>query len=108
MIAVIVEIHVVEGTQEDFREASMENARASLKEPGVIRFDVLQQIEDSTRFGLIEVYRNEADIASHKETAHYAKWRATVEPWMAEPRKGMKYHTLFPSDADWAKQVCET
>ena len=75
----------------------------SIREPGVIRFDVVQQDDDPTRFLLIEIYRTPADPGRHKETTHYATWRDTVEPMMAEPRRSVKYHALFPDDAAWER-----
>jgi len=84
-----------------FREASLANARASVQEPGVARFDVLQQHDDPTRFVLVEVYRQPADVDRHKGTAHYAAWRDAVAPMMAEPRTGIRFANLFPDDDGW-------
>lgn len=84
-----------------FREASLANARASVQEPGVARFDVLQQHDDPTRFVLVEVYRQAADVDRHKGTAHYAAWRDAVAPMMAEPRTGIHLANLFPDDDGW-------
>ena len=84
-----------------FEKASLVNARASLKEPGVARFDLVQDLDDPTRFALLEVYRSEADPARHKETAHYATWRDTVESMLAEPRTRTKYRNLAPDDPGW-------
>jgi quinol monooxygenase YgiN len=98
-------VHVFVRVREEhlaaFREASLANARASVQEPGVARFDVLQQHDDSTRFVLVEVYRQPADADRHKETAHYAAWRDAVAPMMAEPRSGVRYANLFPDDDGW-------
>ena len=96
MIIVHVFVHVTPDAVDAFATASIENARNSVLEPGVVRFDVIQQDDDPTKFLLIEVYRTPADPALHKETAHYATWRDTVAPMMAEPRQGVKYHALFP------------
>ena len=85
----------------DFRQATLVNARASVREPGIARFDVMQQQDDATRFVLIEVYRTPEAAAAHKETAHYAAWRDTVAPMMAEPRSSAKFTNLFPADAGW-------
>lgn len=98
MLVVLVHVHVKEGLEDAFRAATIENARNSLREPGVARFDVLQQQDDSTRFILVEAYRSADDPARHKATAHYAKWRDTVEPMMAEPRKSVKFSNCFPDD----------
>jgi quinol monooxygenase YgiN len=86
---------------EAFKAAILENARQSLKEAGIARFDVLQQGDDPCRFTLIEVYRNEEAPLKHKETAHYAQWRDTIAPMMAEPRRSVKFRNLFPEDAGW-------
>jgi len=79
----------------------VKNARNSILEPGIARFDVVQQVEDRTRFVLVEVYRTEADAAKHKETPHYLTWRNAVAGMMAEPRQGIKYDGIFPDDAAW-------
>ena len=84
-----------------FRAATVENVTASLQEPGVVRFDMLQQLDDPTRFALIEVYRDPAGHAAHRETAHYAKWRDTVPDMMAEPRNAVKYQNVHPGDDGW-------
>jgi quinol monooxygenase YgiN len=86
---------------EAFKTATMENARSSLQEPGIARFDLIQQKDDPTRFALIEVYRTPEDPARHKETAHYQKWRDTVADMMAEPRTSIKYVNVFPDDKGW-------
>ena len=86
---------------EAFRAATLENARNSIKEPGIARFDVIQQQDDPTRFVLVEVYRTSDDPARHKETAHYQKWRDTVADMMAEPRTSVKYANVFPDEQGW-------
>jgi len=101
MLIVVVNVHVVESGVEAFVAATLENARASLLEPGIARFDVVQQQDDPTRFLLIEVYRTAEAPAAHKETAHYARWRDTVAPLMASPRSSQKYSNLAPPDAGW-------
>ena len=103
MLIVHVFVHVKPETVDPFISATLENARNSIREPGVVRFDVVQQEDDPTRFLLIEIYRTAADPPSHKETAHYATWRDTVEPMMAEPRRSVKYHALFPEAASWER-----
>ena len=85
-----------------FKEATTENAANSVQEPGVARFDVCQQADDPTRFVLVEVYYTSDDPAKHKETAHYARWRDTVEEMMAEPRSSVKYAEVFPEVSGWA------
>jgi len=101
MLIVHVHVHVKADQVEAFRDASVENARQSVKEPGVARFDVIQQQDDPTRFVLVEVYRTPNDPAKHKETAHYKKWRDTVESMMAEPRTSVKYSNVFPDEQGW-------
>jgi len=101
MLVVHVHVHVKPEFIDAFREATLENARNSVQEPGIARFDVLQQSDDRSRFVLVEVYRTPAAPAAHKETAHYAKWRDTVADMMAEPRSSVKYLNLFPADEGW-------
>ncbi len=101
MFIVHVLVHVKPDQADAFRAASIENARNSVREPGVARFDVIQQQDDPTRFVLVEVYRTPDDSAKHKETAHYKKWRDTVADMMAEPRVGVKYTNAFPDDKGW-------
>ncbi len=101
MLVVHVFVHVRPECIEAFKAASLENARDSVREPGIARFDVIQQVDDPTRFVLVEVYRTVEATVQHKETAHYARWRDTVADMMAEPRSSMKYANLFPTDAGW-------
>jgi quinol monooxygenase YgiN len=83
---------------EAFKQATLINARASRQEPGVVRFDVVQQQDVPTRFVLVEVYRDANAAAAHKETSHYPVWRDAVAPMMAEPRRSVKFNNVFPSD----------
>ena len=101
MIIVHVFVHVKAEAVEAFAAATRENARNSVREPGVVRFDVVQQEDDPTRFVLVEIYRTGDDPTRHKATAHYATWRDAVEPMMAEPRRSVKYRALFPEPARW-------
>ena len=101
MIVVHVRVHVQSDSVDAFTAATKANASASLQEPGVARFDVLQQADDPTRFALIEVYRTADAVAAHKETAHYKTWRDAVETMMAEPRSSTKFTTVFPGDDAW-------
>jgi quinol monooxygenase YgiN len=96
-----VHVHVKPEHVDAFREATLANARESVKEPGIARFDVAQDTEDPTRFVLVEVYRTPEALAAHKETAHYLKWRETVTPMMAEPRTSRKYVSCFPGNEGW-------
>jgi quinol monooxygenase YgiN len=101
MLIVHVFVHVKPQRIKDFKTASIENAGESVKEPGIARFDVIQQQDDPTRFVLVEVYRTADDPARHKETAHYQKWRDTVADMMAEPRSAIKYTNIFPDEQGW-------
>lgn len=101
MFIVHVHVHVRPEAVDAFRAASLVNASHSVQEPGVARFDVVQQLDDPTRFVLVEVYRFVEAAAAHKETAHYATWRDTVAPMMAEPRSGVKYTNVFPAGDGW-------
>ncbi|MFZ0396197.1 MAG: putative quinol monooxygenase [Terracidiphilus sp.] len=101
MLIVHVQVHVKAESVADFRTATLENARASVQEPGIARFDVIEQQDDATRLVLIEVYRTPEAAAAHKETAHYAKWRDAVAPMMAEPRQSVKYNAVFPDPQGW-------
>ena len=101
MLVVHVHVHVKPESVEDFIQASLENARNSIQEPGIARFDVVQQLDDPTRFVLVEVYHTPEDPARHKETAHYQTWRDTVAEMMAEPRHSVKYANIFPDDKSW-------
>ena len=102
MFIVHVLVHVKVEAVEAFKVATLANARNSIEnEPGVARFDVVQQQDDLTRFVLVEVYRSPEDATKHKETPHYQTWRDTVAEMMAEPRQGIKYINLFPDDTGW-------
>lgn len=97
MLIVLVNVHVKPDCIEAFRAATLENARQSVQEPGIARFDVLQAAEDQARFVLVEAYRTPDAPAQHKATAHYAKWRDAVAPMMAEPRTSVKFTDVFMS-----------
>jgi len=101
MLIVHVHVHVKPESIEAFRQATIENASQSVREPGIARFDVVQQNDDPSRFILVEVYRTLEATARHKETAHYAKWRDSVAEMMAEPRTSVKYSNVFPGDGGW-------
>ena len=101
MLIVHVFVHVKSDQVGAFQAATCENARNSLKESGIARFDIIQQQDDPTRFVLVEVYRTPDDPARHKETAHYKKWRDTVADMMAEPRTSIKYINAFPDEQGW-------
>ena len=98
MPVTLVHVHVKPEHVDDFIEASRANHAGSVQEPGNRRFDVLQSADDPTRFILYEWFADEAAVAAHKETPHYARWRETVQDWMAEPRHATRYAGLFPVD----------
>ena len=98
MFIVHVFVDVKPNQVEAFKAASVENASNSVKEPGIARFDVVQQEGDPTKFVLVEVYREPEAAAAHKETAHYLKWRDTVAEMMATPRSAIKYSNVFPGE----------
>lgn len=96
MLIVHVHVHVKSECIEAFKAATVANASASVREPGVARFDVVQQNDDPTCFVLVEAYRTPEAPAAHKETAHYATWRDTVAPMMVSPRTSVKFNAIFP------------
>lgn len=101
MYIVHVFVHVNPDAIDDFKRATMTNAKESVQEPGIARFDVLQDADDPHRFVLVEVYRTKDDPASHKETDHYKRWKKAVEDMMAEPRTKKIYHNIFPDETRW-------
>jgi autoinducer 2-degrading protein len=101
MLIVHVMVHVKSDQVEAFKKATLDNAGNSVQEPGVARFDVIQQRDDPTRFVLVEVYRTAAAPAQHKETAHYRRWRDAAESMMAEPRTSIQYTNVFPDESGW-------
>lgn len=96
-----VSVHVRPEFIDAFREATLENARNSVQEPGVARFDVIQRVDDPAWFTLVEVYRNADAPAQHKATQHYLTWRDAVAPMMAEPRTSIQFRNIFPDDPGW-------
>ncbi|HMU38059.1 MAG TPA: antibiotic biosynthesis monooxygenase [Pseudomonadota bacterium] len=96
MYVVVVRIQVLADRVSDFIAATLANAQGTRQEAGNVRFDVLQQNEDPTRFSLYEVYLDEAGFKAHQQTPHYLTWKATVADMMAGPRVGEKHHQLFP------------
>jgi quinol monooxygenase YgiN len=101
MLVIHIHVQVKPECVDAFKQATLANARASLQEPGVARFDVVQQQDDPARFVFVEVYRDAAAAAAHKETAHYPVWRDAVAPMMAAPRQSVKFVNVFPEDAEW-------
>ncbi len=105
MYVVCVTSKVKEEFREPYIAETLENARCSRQEPGNLRFDLLQAEEAPDQFFFYEVYRSKDDFIAHQQTPHYLKWRETVKEWMAEPRKGVKYASLFPSGEESWKAV---
>ncbi len=102
MVVYCVSVLVKEGHEEDFIKATRENREGTRKEPGNIRFDILQEEDDKSKFLLLEVYKSDDAVKEHKNTEHYQKWRETVSPWMAKPREGIKYFPVEPEDiGEW-------
>ncbi|MEP6987638.1 MAG: antibiotic biosynthesis monooxygenase [Chloroflexota bacterium] len=101
MLISVVHIHVKSDVLVAFIEATNENALYSRLETGVARFDFLQQIDDPTRFTLVEVFRNEEAPAKHRETAHFLKWRDAVTDMMVEPRTNARHINISPDDSTW-------
>jgi quinol monooxygenase YgiN len=101
MLVVHIHVRVKAEFVERFKEATIENARHSLQEPGIARFDVVQEQDDATRFVFVEAYRTLEATTAHKATKHYETWREAVAPMMAEPRQSVKFTNLFPDDKDW-------
>ncbi len=100
MIVTCVHVVVKEENIEDFSEAIIKNHKGTVKEPGNLRFDVLQNADDPSKFLIYEVFKSEEAVAAHKKTAHYLEWRETVENWMAQPRQGIRYTVISPVDID--------
>lgn len=101
MLVVHVHVQVKPECLEAFKQATIANARESVKEPGIAAFDVVQQQDEPTRFVLVEAYRTAEAPAAHKETRHYLAWREAVAPLLAEPRSSVKFENIFPADRDW-------
>lgn len=101
MYIVLVDVSVKPNDVDKFIQSTLDNAKNSRLEPGVARFDIIQDKDDLTKFVLIEAYHTTEDAAKHKETAHYARWRDQVADMMAEPRKSAKYTNIFPDENGW-------
>lgn len=100
MLVVHVHVHVYGEQVHDFLAATLVNAQASMAEPGVLRFDVIQDQDDPEHIVLVEAYRDEAASAAHKLTPHYATWRDRVAEMMAEPRASAKFSVIFPASSE--------
>ncbi len=101
MLIIQVQVHVKPECVDEFKAATIVNASNSLQEPGIARFDVIQQEDDPTRFVLVEAYRDSEAPARHRETAHYLAWLDKVSPLLAEPRTRNRYFSVFPDDQRW-------
>lgn len=101
MLIVHVFVRVKQESIDAFKSATIANAQQSILEPGIARFDVVQQVDDPASFVLVEAYRNADAPAAHKATPHYHAWRDRVEPMMAEPRRSVKFNNLVPGDEGW-------
>ena len=101
VLVVHVHVHVKPECIAAFKAATLENARQSIREPGIALFDIVQQADDPTRFVLVEAYRTPDAPAAHKETRHYQEWRDAVAPLMTEARTSVKFENVFPNDAEW-------
>jgi autoinducer 2-degrading protein len=101
LLIVHVDIAVVPDELDAFLAATQQNAVASRDEPGIVRFDVLHDRAEPTHVVLVEIYRDEAAAAAHKDTSHYQRWRDTVAPMMARPRGATRYVNTSPDDSDW-------
>ncbi len=104
MYVVCVTVFVKPGNEQGFIEATKKNHQGTLSEPGALRFDVLQKVDDPGQFFLYEVYRDADAFAAHQQTEHYATWKATVADWMAQPRQGVKHNSIFPAgeEGSWS------
>jgi autoinducer 2-degrading protein len=98
MIVTCVYVHVKSNDVKDFIDATVENHFESVKEPGNLRFDLIQQADDPSRFMIYEAFESESAAAGHKTTSHYLKWRDAVQDYMAEPRQGIKYNIIAPTE----------
>jgi len=101
MLLLFVQIRVKPECLDAFRAVTLENARSSRLEAACIRFDIVQEMDDATRFALVEVYRSSEGHAVHRETAHFKAWAAAAEPMMVEPRTRIRYSTVSPADSEW-------
>jgi (4S)-4-hydroxy-5-phosphonooxypentane-2,3-dione isomerase len=101
MLIALISIHVKPESVDAFKAATIENARNSVLETGIARFDFTQQLDDPTRFALIEVFQDEAAVEAHRETTHYQVWRDTVADMMASPRIATRVTNIFPGDETW-------
>ena len=101
MYIVHVFVHVKKNFIEEFKILTTENAKDSILEPGIVRFDVIQQHDDHAKFVLVEVYKSYEDTVKHKQTDHYMRWRDAVSNMMAEPRSSIKFYNVFPEDEGW-------
>ena len=100
MFVVSVTVHVKQPHVQEFIQATLENARQTRQEPGNVRFDVLQAEDEPARLLLYEAYSSKEDFVAHQQTPHYLRWKQAVADWMAQPRQGIKHHSIFFGDAE--------
>jgi autoinducer 2-degrading protein len=100
MYVVCVTIFVKQPNLSQFKDATLDNARNTRKEPGNLRFDVLQAEEDPTRFFFYEAYKTRDDFTKHQQTEHYLRWKTAVADWMAQPRQGVRHHSIFFGESE--------
>ena len=100
MIVTCVTVYVNEAHIQDFIDASIPNHQGSVKEPGNLRFDILQSVDDPTRFLLYEADTSKDAAAAHKQTDHYLEWRDTVADLMTKPREGNKHRVICPMEQE--------
>ena len=98
MIVTCIHVSVKPEHVQDFLDAIIENHKSSVREPGNLRFDVLQKADDPCRFMVYEAYESVEAADLHKKTLHYIRWRDTVQDFMAEARQGVRYNIIEPSD----------
>jgi len=98
MYVTCVHVHVKKEHVQDFIDATVKNHRSSVKEPGNLRFDILQSLDDPSRFVMYEAYESKDAAGAHKNTQHYLTWKQTVAPYMAEPRVGVPFRVIVPED----------
>ena len=98
MFVVAVTIFVKPENRQSFIDATLDNARNTRREPGNVRFDVLNAEDDPNRFLLYEAYREKDDFSKHQQTEHYLRWKQAVTDWMAQPRQGVKHTAIFFGD----------
>ena len=96
MFVTLVHCHIKPELLDAFLAATRANHEGSIREPGNLRFDVIQSVEDPTRIVLYEWFSDEAAAMAHREQPHYFEWREATADHFVEPRYGVRYTGLFP------------